>query len=94
MEPIEVGEHLVIDPRVCHGKLTFKGTRVPVQTVLVFLAEGDSIEEILESWPELRREAVIEAVRFAVASWPELFRRTTEKALRRLVKSWADQDAA
>ena len=32
-------------PRVCHGQeLTFKGTRVPVRTVLVYLAKGETIE--------------------------------------------------
>jgi hypothetical protein len=33
-EPTFVGEHLVVDPRVCHGEVTFRGTRVPVETIL------------------------------------------------------------
>ena len=67
-KPKEIGEYLVVDPRVCHGKMTFKGTRVPVETVLTFLAKGDTFEEILESWPYLKQEAIAEAVRLAAAS--------------------------
>jgi uncharacterized protein (DUF433 family) len=61
----EVGEYLVADSRVCHGKLTFKGTRVPVETVLRAVARGETFAEILEGWPELSRPAVTEAVRLA-----------------------------
>ena len=45
MEPITVGPFLVVDPGVCHGKMTFKGTRMPVETVLSFLAQGEAIEQ-------------------------------------------------
>jgi len=65
MQRTEIGEHLVADPKVCHGKLTFKGTRVPVSTVLTFLSTGDSIADILRNWPELSRQAVEEAIRWA-----------------------------
>jgi len=65
MKRSEIGKHLTADPKVCHGKLTFKGTRVPVSTVLTFLSTGDSIDDILRNWPELSREAVEEAVRWA-----------------------------
>jgi uncharacterized protein (DUF433 family) len=37
MSAVNLGQFLVIDSRVCHGRLTFRGTRVPVQTVLAFL---------------------------------------------------------
>lgn len=65
IERQEVGKYLVMDPEVCHGKLTFKGTRVPVSTVLTALAMGDSIEDVLESWPRISREAVLEALQLA-----------------------------
>lgn len=61
----EIGHYLVVDPEICHGKLTFKGTRIPVETVLTFLSTGDSIESILKNWPRLKREAVEEAVKHA-----------------------------
>jgi len=61
----EIGPYLVVDAEICHGKLTFKGTRIPVATVLTFLAGGDSIEDVMKNWPRLRREAVEEAIRLA-----------------------------
>ena len=61
----EFGKYLVVDPEVCHGKMTFKGTRIPVSTVLTFLSMGDSMDDILEGWPELKHEAVLEALRYA-----------------------------
>jgi uncharacterized protein (DUF433 family) len=68
MRRVEVGKYLVVDPEVCHGQMTFKGTRVPVDTVLAFLAKGYSVDQLLRSWPELKRPAVEEAVRLASES--------------------------
>jgi uncharacterized protein (DUF433 family) len=71
MKRLEVGKYLVVDPRICHGKLTFSGTRVPVTTVLTFLAKGWTISDILADWPEVPREAVEEAVRLAAEALAE-----------------------
>jgi uncharacterized protein (DUF433 family) len=65
MKSRKFGKFLVADPRICHGRLTFKGTRVPVETVLTFLAQGDTIEQILTDWPEVKRSAVVEAIELA-----------------------------
>jgi uncharacterized protein (DUF433 family) len=65
MGPIEVGRHLVFDSEICHGQLTFRGTRVPVDAVLTFLAKGYSVDQLLRSWPELTRPAVEEAIHLA-----------------------------
>ncbi|HYV39883.1 MAG TPA: DUF433 domain-containing protein [Gemmataceae bacterium] len=64
-QPSFVGKYLVVDPRVCHGQLTFHGTRVPVATVLSCLAKGHSLAYLRKSWPELAPEAIEEAVRLA-----------------------------
>jgi uncharacterized protein (DUF433 family) len=71
MKRVRVGKFLVVDPKMCHGKLTFRGTRVPVTTVLHFLAAGKTVGEILADWPELTREAVEEAVRLAATALAE-----------------------
>jgi uncharacterized protein (DUF433 family) len=63
-----IGRYLVSDPKVCHGKLIFTGTRVPVETVLHFLGKGKSVEAILQDWPELTPEAVAEAIDLAAAA--------------------------
>lgn len=43
---MELGGHIVVDPRICHGKPTFKGTRILVQQVLNDVASGKSWEFI------------------------------------------------
>ncbi len=68
MAVFDVGEHIVIDPEIMHGRLTFKGTRVPVSMVLAYIAKGESIDDVLKGWPQLSREAVQEAVRLACDS--------------------------
>ena len=78
MEPVRIGRYLIKDPGVCHGKLTFKGTRVPVETVLNRLGKGRSIDEILKSWPELRRAAITEAIHLAAASLVERYQGPAE----------------
>ena len=62
---------IVVDPRICHGKPVFKGTRVLVSDVLEMLAEGMSVDEILEEYPQLNREMILEALALAA----ELLRR-------------------
>jgi uncharacterized protein (DUF433 family) len=62
---VDIGEHMVIDPEIMHGQMTFKGTRVPVSTVMVYLAKGRSVDDIVRDWPQIPREAVQEAIRLA-----------------------------
>jgi uncharacterized protein (DUF433 family) len=61
-QPMEVGQYLIRHPKFYHGELTFKGTRIPVQTVLRHIAQGMSVDEALENWPTLSPEAVLEAL--------------------------------
>ena len=62
---------IVADPKICHGKPVFKGTRVLVSDVLEMLAEGMSIDEILEEYSQLNKEMILEAIALAA----ELLRR-------------------
>ena len=73
-QPTLVGNHLVVDPRVCHGELTFRGTRVPVTTVLSSLAKGCSLAYLRKSWPEVSSDAIEEAVSLAAQQLVEHFR--------------------
>jgi len=72
MERVEIGRYLVSDPEVCHGQLTFKGTRILVETVLSYLAAGRTMEWVLAEWPRLSREAVQEAMQLATAALLEV----------------------
>lgn len=75
MKRIEIRRCLVSDPEVCHGQLTFKGTRILVETVLSYLAAGRTVEWVLAEWPRLSREAVQEALQLATAALLERYRR-------------------
>lgn len=56
---------ITVDPDICHGKACIKGTRIMVSVVLDNLAAGATVEEILESYPSLTREAVQSAIAYA-----------------------------
>jgi uncharacterized protein (DUF433 family) len=60
-----MAEGISINPDVCNGKPVVAGTRVTVQAVLEFLAAGDSVEEVLEEYPTLRREDVNACLAYA-----------------------------
>ena len=64
-------DRIVRNRQICGGQPVFKGTRVMLRTVLASLAEGDSIEEILEAFPTLKPEDVRAAIAFAAASAEE-----------------------
>ncbi len=74
VEPTLVGNHLIVDPRVCHGALTFRGTRVPVETILYYLGTGHSMAYLRRSWPEVSPKAIAEAVKLASEQLIEHYR--------------------
>ena len=50
---------------VLGGKPVIKGTRIPVYLILELLGAGLSIEDNLNEYPELTKEDVLDAIRFA-----------------------------
>jgi uncharacterized protein (DUF433 family) len=52
-------ERISIDPKVCHGEACIKGTRIPVHQIVRMLANGDTIEELLEEHPSLERDDIL-----------------------------------
>jgi uncharacterized protein (DUF433 family) len=61
-----IGRHIVTDPRICHGKPTFRGTRILVADVLEQVAEGMAWETIIEDWHgSITKDAIREAVQLA-----------------------------
>jgi uncharacterized protein (DUF433 family) len=57
--------YITADPGILGGKPIIKGTRISVQLILEWLANGSSIEQIIEEFPQLEYEAVREAILFA-----------------------------
>ncbi len=63
---VELGSYIVADPLVCHGKPTYKGTRIMVWQVLEDLARGESVDEIVKAWGgRVSKGAVLETIRLA-----------------------------
>ena len=54
------------DPLICHGKPTFKGTRIMVWQILEALAHGESVEQLVKAWGgRVSKAAVLETIRLA-----------------------------
>jgi len=53
-----IEEMVVSDPEIMRGTPVFKGTRIPVDLVADMLAQGTTVEEILEGYPTLSKEKI------------------------------------
>ena len=57
------GRYIISEPKICHGKPTFRGTRILVADVLEQVADGLDWETIIQEWREnITKEAIAEAV--------------------------------
>lgn len=50
-----------VDPGIMHGTPCFTGTRVPVQTLLDYIEEGDTLDSFLKDFTTVTRD---QAIRF------------------------------
>ena len=68
---VELGRYIVADPGICHGRVTFKGTRIFVADVLADVERGLSWDFILRRWGggKIGKEAIAEAVHLARIFW-------------------------
>lgn len=58
-------KRISINPEICFGKPRIDGTRMPVASVLEYLASGMSINELLKDFPFLAEADVLEALAFS-----------------------------
>ena len=58
-------DRISIDPRIHRGDPCIKGTRVPVSVIVGSIADGDTFEQIIRSWPQLTPEDITAALKFA-----------------------------
>jgi uncharacterized protein (DUF433 family) len=58
-------DRISINPRVCHGQPCVKGTRIMVWLVVQYLANGDSVEDILAAYPSVTQEAIQACLAYA-----------------------------
>ena len=65
MGAIKASDLISVDPEIMSGTPCFRGTRVPVAVLFDNLADGLSVDEILNSWPSLRRKDVLAVLALA-----------------------------
>jgi len=58
-------DRITLDPQICHGKPCIRGLRYPVESVLEWLADGMSIDEILADYEDWEREDILAVLAYA-----------------------------
>ena len=61
-------ERITIQPEICRGKPVIRGLRYPVESVLEYLAAGDSFADVLAEFSDLEREDLLACLDFAACS--------------------------
>ena len=59
---------ITISAETCHGKPVIRGMRYPVESILEYLAAGDSFDDVLHEFPDLEREDLLACMEFAKQS--------------------------
>lgn len=62
---MEWRDRIASDPDILVGKPVIKGTRISVELILGWLANGWTHEQILESYPNITHEDILAALAFA-----------------------------
>jgi len=65
MERIRWQDRIVVEPDLHHGDPCIKGTRIPVAIIVGSLADGMTVEEIQEAYPQLTKEDILAALAYA-----------------------------
>jgi uncharacterized protein (DUF433 family) len=61
-------DRITIDSEQMAGVPCIRGRRIPVATVVGLIAEGLTFDEVIAEHPDLEREDIAEALRFAAQS--------------------------
>ena len=64
-------ERIVADPKILVGKPVIKGTRISVEFILDLLANGWTLEKVLDEYPQLTREDIMAALKYAAETVKE-----------------------
>ncbi len=62
---METLDRITINPDICLGQPIIRGMRITVSVILKMLAGGKSIQNVLDSYPELEVEDVRQAMQYA-----------------------------
>lgn len=67
MRKVVINNYIVADPQICHGKPTFKGTRIMVWQILEMLKHENGDREIFEAFPHLNKNHIKAALEYAAS---------------------------
>jgi uncharacterized protein (DUF433 family) len=60
-------DRISIRPDICHGQACVRGTRIPVHQVVRMLANGDTVEGLIDAYPSLTREDIAACLEYAAS---------------------------
>jgi len=58
-------KYITINPKIMIGKPVITGTRVPVDVIIKKLAQNMNVEDILQDYPRLTKDAIRAALWYA-----------------------------
>ena len=61
-------KRITVNPEICHGKPIIRDTRYMVESILEYLAGGDTLEDILNEFQDLEKEDILACLAFAAKS--------------------------
>ena len=56
---------ITIDPEIMSGAPVFAGTRVPVDTLIGYLLDGNTLDDFLEDFPTVSRASAVAVLEYA-----------------------------
>jgi len=59
-------DRITSSPEILAGKPCIKGTRISVEMILEWIASGGSPAQIVDAYPELETEDVVQGIRYAM----------------------------
>ena len=65
MNKVTINKYIVADPQICHGKPTFKGTRIMVWQILDMLSSGEDEQGIKQAFPSINKKHIQAALEYA-----------------------------
>ena len=58
-------DRITFNPQIMGGRACIRGMRIPVSVIVSQVANGATVEEVLDDYPDLEREDIQEALRYA-----------------------------
>ncbi|HEX5151679.1 MAG TPA: DUF433 domain-containing protein [Parafilimonas sp.] len=72
---MNLNDIIICDPEILSGTPVFRGTRVPVKNLFDYLEAGDSVDEFLQDFDYISKDAVLAILKFTeqIFAQPSLY---------------------